>query len=215
MNKLVSSSFLESKMERFNTCWWRPFESFTMWPLELLSPKPERQGWQRLHRAWSRESQREAMCLTGPTETSLLSKAASHILSGWRKSVNLPLNLAVKRETMLGKSHLPCAWHGVGLSEEYAQPPSCPREKNVLLRSSEWAKAVGRYFSFSFSGLQEGVLWPASPSHVNGDWQIPPLFPPSRDMPQGGRQNRATVFSLREPWHKQGMKARLVPPFVE
>lgn len=41
------------------------------------------------------------------------------------------------------------------------------------------------------------------------------LVPPCRDMPLGGGQNAATAFTLREPLHKQGMKARLVSALVE
>lgn len=52
VNKSVSPPFLESKRERFNNCWWRAFESFTICGLELFSPKSERQGCQQLHRAW-------------------------------------------------------------------------------------------------------------------------------------------------------------------
>lgn len=98
VNKSVSPPFLESKRERFNNCWWRAFESFTICGLELFSPKSERQGCQQLQRAWSRESQPETLCLAR--------QAACHILSGWRKALDLPLNSAVKRETISGNTFL-------------------------------------------------------------------------------------------------------------
>lgn len=82
VNKSVSSPFLESERGRLNICRWRAFESFTICRSDLLSPKSERQGWQQLHGAWSRDSQPEAVWLTGHADTSLFSNAACHILSG-------------------------------------------------------------------------------------------------------------------------------------
>lgn len=130
VNTSVSSPFLESKRERFNNCWWRAFESFTICGLELFSPKSEMQGCQQLHRAWNRDNQPETWCLTR--------QAALPHPQWLKKSSGSALEFSCEEEDTTGK-YFPCAWCGAGLWGEYTQPPLCPEEQNVLLRSHEWA----------------------------------------------------------------------------
>lgn len=62
-----------------------------------------------------------------------------------KRSSGSALELSWEEEATVGK-YLPCAWCGVGLWGEYTQPPWCPEEQSVLLRSHEWSKAPGRDF---------------------------------------------------------------------